>query len=194
MKYIKIETNENGSHNNQFGGIINEEGWAIIPEDMIIPSTFPFVDIEVENGIVISMVEKSLPLPSVLSVQQNKIQEMSIECHNVIINGIQIGNDKYSLEIEDQLNMMSLMDNIKNGATQVPYHANGQDCRFYTDVEFMNIVNIATKHKIFHESYYNSLRNYIYHLEDREEINNIYYGIEIPEEYQTEVLKELLSE
>lgn len=63
MKYIKIETNENGSHNNQFGGAFPGEGWAIIPEEMSIPSSFPFVDIEVLENIVVAMEEKEIPSP-----------------------------------------------------------------------------------------------------------------------------------
>ena len=63
MNYIKIETNANGSHYNQFGGV-RGEGWAIIPEDMVIPNTFPFVNIEVENGVVTSMTEGTVPEPT----------------------------------------------------------------------------------------------------------------------------------
>lgn len=61
MNYIKIKVNENGSHNNQFGGAFPGEGWAIIPEEMTIPSSFPFVDIEVLENIVVSMKEKEVP-------------------------------------------------------------------------------------------------------------------------------------
>lgn len=44
--YIKIEKNPDGGHEYQDGGIMGE-GWAAIPEDMELPSTFPYVDIEV---------------------------------------------------------------------------------------------------------------------------------------------------
>ena len=61
MKYIKILPNENGSHQNQFGGGFPGEGWAIIPENITIPLSFPFVDIEVENGYVIAMTAREVP-------------------------------------------------------------------------------------------------------------------------------------
>ena len=61
MKYIKITPNENGSHQNQFGGGFPGEGWAIIPEEMEMPSTFPFVNIEVEDSVVTSMTEGVVP-------------------------------------------------------------------------------------------------------------------------------------
>lgn len=44
--YIKIEKNLDGGHEYQDGGIMGE-GWAAIPEDMELPDTFPYVDIEV---------------------------------------------------------------------------------------------------------------------------------------------------
>ena len=38
-----------------------------------------------------------------------------------------------------------------------------------------------------------SLKNYINSLEDIETIGSVEYGMEIPEEYQSEVLKSLIS-
>lgn len=61
MKYIKIEANENGSHNNQFGGAFPGEGWAVIPDNMILPQSFPFVDVEVLDGIVVSLTPREIP-------------------------------------------------------------------------------------------------------------------------------------
>lgn len=61
MNIIKIEQNSNGSHANQFGANVCPSGYAIIPNDMAIPSSFPFVDIEVEGNKVVSMVEREVP-------------------------------------------------------------------------------------------------------------------------------------
>lgn len=55
--FIQIEKNPDGSHAYQIGGFL-EEGWAIIPSEMVLPNSFPYVDIEVdENNMVISMTE-----------------------------------------------------------------------------------------------------------------------------------------
>lgn len=49
MQIIKIIANANGAHDNQsFHGIL-PDGWAIIPVEMVIPGTFPFVNIETEE-------------------------------------------------------------------------------------------------------------------------------------------------
>ena len=61
---IKIEQNVNGSHCNQSGSFnAVPDGWALVPPEIKIPSTFPFVDIKVVEGIVTEMTAGTLPLP-----------------------------------------------------------------------------------------------------------------------------------
>ena len=66
-KIVKIEQNENGSHDNQMSSIGYYqpfEGWALLPEDLSTPN-FPFGDIEVEEVDGVMMVTRwdALPLP-----------------------------------------------------------------------------------------------------------------------------------
>ena len=63
MRIIEIEKLSNGAHNNQTTNDLKKvpNGWALIPEDMKIPEPFPFVDIEVENGVVTAMTEGVVP-------------------------------------------------------------------------------------------------------------------------------------
>ena len=51
MKIVKIASLDNGAHTNLDGEHITSVpyGWAMIPEDFLIPESFPFVDIEVEE-------------------------------------------------------------------------------------------------------------------------------------------------
>lgn len=63
MNIIEIQSLENGAHRNQQGGTILPEGWAIIPESIEIPDTFPFVSIEVKDGIVTNMMAGTMPEP-----------------------------------------------------------------------------------------------------------------------------------
>ena len=49
MKMLEIAALPNGAHRNQtFHGNL-PDGWAVIPDDMEIPATFPFVNIEAEG-------------------------------------------------------------------------------------------------------------------------------------------------
>lgn len=64
MTVIEIAPLENGGHRNQTGDIkAVPEGWAVIPEDMAVPGSFPFVDIEVDGGVIIRMTAGEVPQP-----------------------------------------------------------------------------------------------------------------------------------
>ena len=62
MRIIEIVAQENGAHRNQTGSFsIIPDGWAVIPANVAIPDTFPFVDIEVKGKVVASMVARAVP-------------------------------------------------------------------------------------------------------------------------------------
>lgn len=64
MRFIEIEALENGAHRNQDSTLSYiPEGWAIIPDTIEIPDTFPFVNIEVEDGVVTKMTAGVVPEP-----------------------------------------------------------------------------------------------------------------------------------
>lgn len=64
MQIIEIAALENGAHWNQTGTFRTiPEGWAVVPDGMEIPETFPFVNIEAEDGVVSSMTAGTVPEP-----------------------------------------------------------------------------------------------------------------------------------
>lgn len=65
MLLIEIEPLSYGAHRNQnVGGTMTPpDGWAVIPADMAIPETFPFVDLVVRDGTVVSMAAGEVPEP-----------------------------------------------------------------------------------------------------------------------------------
>lgn len=67
MRIIEIAPLENGAHRNQTYHGKCPDGWAIIPSDMDIPDTFPFVNIEVLYGFVVRMTEGVVPEPEPVS-------------------------------------------------------------------------------------------------------------------------------
>lgn len=75
---IEIAQHENGSHRNlTTESAIAPADWgeyAVIPEEMVIPASFPFVDIEVTGGIVTSMTE--LPVPAVEPTPPTEIEQL----------------------------------------------------------------------------------------------------------------------
>lgn len=65
MLIIEIEPLSNGAHGNDRRDSFRTipEGWAVVPEEMEIPETFPFVNIETEDGVVTSMTAGTVPEP-----------------------------------------------------------------------------------------------------------------------------------
>lgn len=65
MTIIEIQPQSNGAHRNQTiqGGMACPRGWAIIPENMPIPETFPFVTLTVEGQTVTGMEPGVVPEP-----------------------------------------------------------------------------------------------------------------------------------
>lgn len=126
------------------------------------------------------------------------VAEMSAACNASIVSGVDVtledgSTDHYSLTLEDQVNILTLKYMVDAGATEVSFHADGGRCRFYSAADFQRIATAATAWKSYQESYFNSLRDYIRALDTQEALGAVTYGMEIPEEYQTEPLKKLLA-
>ena len=123
-----------------------------------------------------------------------KIREMSYLCKTTIEAGFDLelrGETRhFSLTTQDQLNLMSLSA-MAQTQQLIPYHADGEVCEFYTADEINQIISAANTLKNYNTVYYNALKTYINALETIEEISAITYGIEIPEEYKSDVLKVL---
>lgn len=128
-------------------------------------------------------------------VRTSKIAEMSTACRTTIEAGFDLQlrgeTHHFSLDTQDQLNLISLSA-MAQTQELIPYHADGESCIFYTAEEIQQIVATATSFKIYHTTYHNALKAYVNSLETLEDIAAVTYGMEIPEEFQTDVLKTLM--
>lgn len=171
--------------------ITNEE-YNIYMEAIINNETIEEDDEEEEEPIIPIIPEE---LDDALEfVKNSKISAMSYDCRQTIEAGFDLeirGETRhFSLTTQDQLNLMSL-STMAQTQQLIPYHADGEECEFYTADEINKIVTKATELKNYNTVYYNSLKTYINALETIEEIAAITYGTPIPEEYKSDVLKVL---
>ena len=85
---------------------------------------------------------------------------------------------------------------IKAGNTDLyyPYHADDKPSRYYTQDEIIEIGTMARALVTVQTTYFNSLKTYINALETIADIANVTYGMEIPENYQNEVLQSFKTE
>lgn len=131
--------------------------------------------------------------------KEMKNQEMNYICRMLIEAGFDIVLSDgelhhFSLTTQDQLNLITLSTMIATGVEYVPYHADGELCTYFSSADMQNVIQAATEFKVYHTTYVNALKNYISHLSNIEEISAIQYGDELPDEYQTDVLRNLISQ
>lgn len=162
-----------------------------------------FETIEAGKDIVIEpeqdVIEEEIvtePDVTIEFVKTSKIAEMNNKCNKTIIAGFDtvLSDGKvyhFSLTTQDQLNLITLSTMLESGETAIPYHADGELCRFYSAADIKTILEAATQFKTYHVSYFNSLKSYILSLDKIESVRAIVYGISIPPEYQSDVLKVL---
>ena len=132
-------------------------------------------------------------------VKEMKIKEMSNVCRQTIIDGIDVElsdgqTHHFSLEIEDQIKIQALALKAQAGETMLYWHPDGELCQFYSAEDILRIYAALEETQTVNTTYFNSLRNYIQSMTSIEQVSKVVYGMGIPEEYQSEVLKYLLEE
>lgn len=139
-----------------------------------------------------------IPAPTIDEQKSALIAKMSNECNSIITNGFDVVLDDekthhFSLKTEDQLKIQALGLKAKSGETVLPYHADGEPCRFFSVQEILNL-NAQMEGIIeYQTTYFNSLRDYINSMETSDDLQSVEYGMEIPVKYQSEGLKVLLA-
>ena len=152
----------------------------------------------IEEPINNNVVEEVPEEMTVAFVKDAKIKEMKNTCRLEIENGVDVvlSDGKtyhFSLATQDQLNLSTLSTMIAAGETSIPYHADGELCKYYSAEDALAIISAANKHIVYHTTYYNSLKSYVSSLRSVKTIGDVVYGCKIPEKYQSEVFKTLIN-
>lgn len=136
-------------------------------------------------------------IPTLDEVKASKRAEISAICEQVIYSGCNVtltdGNlYHFSLTEKDQLNLFGKQAQMAAGVDQVEYHADGQPCRYYSREDMENIIGSAMWYVSYHTTYCNALNMWIAGCQTVEDVQEIYYGADVPEEYRSEVLQAYL--
>lgn len=168
--------------NYQFNGWspeIPESG--IVENDMVFTAEFEYI-------------------PTLEEVKSQKIQEMNERQQEIIQNGIEVQlsdgtTGQFSLGLYDQLSLGQLRSNAEKGTEKIPWHEDeeGKKCKWYCAVDMLLITSKAEAFLTYHITYFRDLRDYIKSMGDKESVNSVEYGVYIPSEYQSEVLRDLYS-
>lgn len=139
-------------------------------------------------------------VPTLDEVKESKVKEMNTVQQQTIQQGIDVTltdgtTEHFSLTDHDQTSLMGLQSQVAAGVEQIPWHTSDESehCKFYSNADMALITAAAMEYVTWHVTYFRDLRIYIRSLDSADAVNAIIYGIEIPQEYQSEPLKEMLS-
>lgn len=146
---------------------------------------------EPQNEIVEPLVDDDLE-----EVKERYLSKLSNDCQTAIIKGFDatLSDGKvrhFDLELEDQINLMTLSPLVSQGENQIPYHASGCLCEYFSAEDFLYIVANANAHKTYHTTYFNSLKNWVMSMSKIADVVSVQYGDRIPEEYCSDVFLRL---
>ena len=139
--------------------------------------------------------------PTLEELQAAKKQEVNAACNKTIVEGFDVKLSDgqihhFTMKEEDQIAFLTCLALISKGETAIPWHPNGsstQPCVFHSTDDMQKITDAAYEHRTFHTTYCNSLKIWVEATETAEELQEIYYGADVPETYQSDVLKAYLK-
>ena len=133
--------------------------------------------------------------------KEEKVTEMNSAQQSVIQQGLDItlsdGTvEHFTLKDQDKTSLMGLQTLVAQGIERIPWHTADQSehCKYYSNADIAIIAEKALQFITYHVTYFRDLRIYIRSLQTKEEVQNVTYGMEIPLEYQSEVLKDFFAQ
>lgn len=139
-------------------------------------------------------------VPTLEEVQEEKVSEMNTAQQSVIAEGVNVtltdgSVEHFTLTEHDQTSLVGLQGQVAAGEENIPWHTSDEEehCKFYSNADMARITTTAMSHVTWHVTYFRDLRIYIRSLEDKEEVEKVTYGMDIPVEYQSEPLKAMIA-
>lgn len=139
-------------------------------------------------------------VPTLEEVQEAKVTEMNAAQQTVIQAGVDVtltdgSTEHFTLTDHDQTSLMGLQTQVAAGADNIPWHTSDQaeHCKYYSNADMALITAAALSCVTWHVTYFRDLRIYIRALQTKEEVQAVVYGMEIPEEYQSQPLKDMIA-
>ena len=192
--YIKTDEDHNIVQFVKVGGAdLTDPSWSEIPYDEHVQSILP--DIFSYKFIDGEFVKRDdAENKHVQDAKEQKIKFLSEMCQTVIENGIQIGDNHYSLTTTDQMNLSKLATQ----AMMMPdlplfYHSDGHLCHQYTPEQITQIATAGVAWVTYHTTYFNFARAYIESLTDFDTIASFKYGSQIEDQSLYEQMTAITS-
>lgn len=135
-------------------------------------------------------------VPPLEEVQASKKAEVNAACEAMIVSGINVtladGTvEHFDLKERDQLNLFGKQIQVNAGLESIEYHTDTTpttNCKYYSNADMQSIIQTAMWHVSYHQTYCISLKVWIDACQTIEEVQEIFYGADVPEQYRSEVL------
>lgn len=166
---------------------------------------------EIEGGFILSndgsvyiepepMPKPEPIVPTLEEVKEAKVAQMNTAQQTAIQAGVDIeltdgATEHFSLTDHDQTSLIGLQGRVDAGEEQIPWHTSDESehCKFYTNADMAMITSAAMEYVTWHITYFRDLRIYIRSLQTKGEVEAVTYGMDIPQEYQSEPLRAMIA-
>jgi len=139
-------------------------------------------------------------VPTLEEIQEAKVAEMNAAQQVVIQSGVDVTlsdgtSEHFTLTDHDQTSLMGLQTQVAAGAENIPWHTSDQSehCKYYSNTDMALITTAALACVTWHVTYFRDLRIYLRSLKNKDDVNAVVYGMAIPEEFQSEPLKDMIA-
>ena len=162
-----------------------------------LPPRSGYVEVEVDglrtykNIQTGLLIEDETPVVTVDSAKSAKIAEIKQSCEDYICAGTDVTyadntSEHFTYTLADQSNISEMFTAIMAGATEYPYHADGEICKIYTKEQIVTIYGTLSLFKTEATTYHNSLKAQINAMTDADAISAIKFKeTELTGEYLT---------
>ena len=174
------------------------DGWIAVPPELEARARAccPYCELKIEGGALVDIMPAEPPVPDLDTLRAAKLAELSDACNAAIVAGCDVTltdgtAQHFALEETDQINLNAAYTACQQGATEYPYHADGQLCRLYSAADIIAIGDAATAHKLYHTTYCNHLLTWARRAEAADKLSDIVYGAELPGDLAANMVKVL---
>ena len=194
MFIIKIEASPNGSRPplQSWSNTVPPEGFSFLTDAQkdvfysTVPAGFVNLTVEEQDGInyvasievnqeALDAYKATLPDPTD-SIKSAKIAEIKQSCEDYIYAGTDViysngATEHFTYTLADQSNISEMFTAIMAGATEYPYHADGEICKIYSKEQIVTIYGTLSLFKTEATTYHNSLKAQINAMTDADAIS-----------------------
>ena len=154
---------------------------------------------------------KNKQIEDLTEYKKNKISILSQTCGEIIDNGITLDGKQYSAKLEDQMELLATVSSIESKVSVInnrleyeeiteeeamnlimslttSWHSNSEACEVWNAMNFIEFANKIQEHVTWNKTYLGGLKELVNRKRTTESIDEIYYGIDLPEDLLENVM------